>query len=82
MLRFAQPFVCAVLRRNENLTILLRLHGTMMFAPVSLSSAYIAMEEVLLLSILTCCVVKKKDWNVSEVPGVQSDREALTLASS
>ena len=32
----------------------------MMFAPVSLSSVYIAMEEVLLLSILTCYVVKKK----------------------
>ena len=65
-LRFAQPFVCAVLRRNENLTILLRVHGTMMFAPVSLSSAYIAMEEVLILSILTCCAVKKKKIGTSQ----------------
>ena len=40
----------------------------MMFAPVSLSSAYIAMEEVLLLSILTCCVVKKKIGTSQKYP--------------
>lgn len=60
MLRFAQRFVCAVLRRNENVAICrasTRHRHIRIFCSVLCE---IAMEEVLLWSIFAMCIVKKK----------------------
>ena len=62
-------YVYLQVKRNENVTVLLRPHGTMLSAQVLLSSAYIAMEEVLLWSVLTCCVVKEKKIGRGEGSG-------------
>ena len=72
---FAQPFVCAVLGRNENVAIFRAstwCRDICIFRTVLVTSSW---RRYYSGQFWHAVLLKKiKDWNVSEVPGVQSGR--------